>query len=462
MTGDGSRSGGRGRLALLVSASVVLLFFDLGGRTLSTNDEARFPLLARDILAHGDWLLPRLDGSLYLNKPPLHAWLIALASWPTGLVSEWSAVLPSLIGAVGVAVATAWIGSRLFGAHVGLAAGLIVVTTHGVFTLARVPMPDVSLSAALTAAMAAFVAAEFDGRRAALVAFYGLVGVAFWTKGPAGLLPVAVVIPYAVAAHGWSGFRRLASVPGFLLLALLILPWWWLSAASGGEKFLRDVVMRDWLLWYLPTAAKGWRALTEPVGQVLAILLPWSPLLPLAVWSGIRAADRERSRRLRFVLVWMGVVFVLVAISWQQRMRYYLPLCPPVALLVAAWFADLRLRRPMAAFACVWVSVAAGLGIWEIHDRTRHNAATELSAISREFRKNPAPVYAVDAPELVLALYLEAPVVSLSSAGRLDSRPPGYLILRKRAPGHAPRGRYDSLVSEGLVDGRPLSLLVNR
>lgn len=465
MTGDGSRGGGWGELVLLVSASVLLLFFDFGARILSTNDEARFPMLARDILARGDWLLPRLDGSIYLNKPPLHAWLIALASWPTGQVTQWSAVLPSLLGAVGIAVATYWIGRRLFGPAAGVVAGMIVVTTHGVFTLARVPMPDVTLCAALTAAMAAFVAAEFDGRRAALVAFYGLVGVAFWTKGPAGLLPLAVVLLYTLVTHGWSGPGRLASPPGLVLLVLFLAPWWLLGAASGGERFLRDVLIQDWLLWYVPTAAKGWRVVTEPVGQALGILLPWSLVLPLAVWSGLRAADPERARRLRFLLVWTGVVFALVSISLQQRMRYYLPLCPPTALLIAAWFVGLKLRYRMAAFACLWVGVAAGLGIWEARDGVRHNAATDLGAISREFRKTPAPLYAVDAPVLVFEFYLEAPVVALPKGPPPASRPPGlgpgYLIIRER--GGAPPPPPSVLqVSEGLVAGRRFALLVNR
>ena len=58
---------------LLLGVSILLLFFDFGARVLATNDETRFPMLARDILAHGNWLLPRLNGLPHLNKPPLFA-----------------------------------------------------------------------------------------------------------------------------------------------------------------------------------------------------------------------------------------------------------------------------------------------------------------------------------------------------------------------------------------------------
>ncbi len=36
-----------------MTVSAALLGFDLGTRVLATNDEARFPMMARDILANG-------------------------------------------------------------------------------------------------------------------------------------------------------------------------------------------------------------------------------------------------------------------------------------------------------------------------------------------------------------------------------------------------------------------------
>src|SRR6266852_6410108 len=122
-----------GLVVLLLGVSATLLFFDLGSRVLSTNDEARFPMLARDILSEGHWLLPRLDGVPHLNKPPLHAWLIALASWPMGAVTQWTASLPSVFAALVVVLATYWMGRRLFGGETALVAGLMVLTTLGVF-----------------------------------------------------------------------------------------------------------------------------------------------------------------------------------------------------------------------------------------------------------------------------------------------------------------------------------------
>jgi len=427
----------RSRCALLIGVSATLFFFNLGARVLSTNDEARFPMLARDILSEGHWLLPRLDGIPHLNKPPLHAWLIALASWPTGAVTPWTACLPSVLAGLAVVVATYWIAWRLFDRETALVAGLTVLTTQGVFFFARVPMPDMTFCAALTGAMAAYVAAEVEGRRWALVAFYGLIGVAFWTKGPAGLLPLAVVAVDLGVADGAAGLRRVASTSGLLVLVFLVGAWGCLIlAAPNAQRFATDVLKTDLLAWYLPTKGLSWHQLLDPPLQALAILLPWSVVLPGALWAATRSAEAERARRMRLVLVWLGAMFVLLAITREQRMRYYLPLCPPAALLIAVWYAGWRSRRRAWGFAAVWILVVlVGLAI-DSAARARSNAATDLRDSGRHL-VTATRVYAVDAPELVFSFYLERPVTILSAYQAFATRPqPGnadYLIIAERA-----------------------------
>src|SRR5262249_56755270 len=98
-----------------------------------------------------------------------------------------------------------------------------------------------------------------------------------------------------------------------------------------------------WSCW----GGEGWhgRRLYEPVRQALTLFLPWSVFVPLAVWTGAREPDPERASRVRMILVWAATVFLLVAVSEVQRARYYLPLCPPLALSVAAWHCRREHRR---------------------------------------------------------------------------------------------------------------------
>ncbi len=403
------------RLGLLLGVGALLLSFDWGARVLGTNDEARFPMLARDIFARGDWLYPQLNGITHLNKAPLYAWLVVLASWPGHAVTQGSAAFPSILAGLGVVALTYWLGLRLFDSAVALIAGLTVLTTHGVFTLGRVSMPDMTFCLAFTGAMAAFVAFEIDGRQSRLVAFYLLTAAAFWTKGPAALIVLVVGVVHTLSTQGRPGLRRLRLAPGCVLLALLTAPWWLLGGVLGHGASSEDVVVYDWLLWYLPTSLPSWRTLFAPLNNTLAILFPWSVILLPALW----VAARGQTGRSRFPLIWLAVVFVVIGLGQQQRMRYYLPLCPPAALVVAAWWSRLGLRP--ALYAGAWTALAIGLILWQVHDDGRHNAGTDLSRIAFEVRETPKPLYTLKVPELVLGFYLERPVALLTDVRHLQS-----------------------------------------
>ena len=118
---------------VLAGLALALVIFggSLGRRHLYDSDEARFALLAQDILTRGDWLLPRLRGEPYMNRPPLFIWLIVLVSLPGRRVTEFTAQLPAALGAAGAVMGTALIGARLWGRRVGFAAALILGTSVG-------------------------------------------------------------------------------------------------------------------------------------------------------------------------------------------------------------------------------------------------------------------------------------------------------------------------------------------
>src|SRR5664279_2678686 len=55
----------------------VLWFALLAQRPLYDPDEGRYAEIPREMLSGGDWLIPHLNGLVYLEKPPLQYWLTA-------------------------------------------------------------------------------------------------------------------------------------------------------------------------------------------------------------------------------------------------------------------------------------------------------------------------------------------------------------------------------------------------
>jgi 4-amino-4-deoxy-L-arabinose transferase-like glycosyltransferase len=360
----------RDRMGLVwVSAAAVLMVsLDLGRRILATNDEARFPLLAEDVLTRGAWLFPQLNGVAYNAKPPLLVWLIALASWPGGQVTQLTAALPSALAGVAMALVVYALGRALFGPTAGGFAALVAITTQGWYLHARIPMPDMVSTLAVTAAVAALW--PMAGRRSGgwWLAFYGAMAVAFWTKGAVALLPLAVAVVWALADRQPDRWRALRLLPGLGLFAALIAPWW-LGKLVAETEGMRDIVLRDNLLWYLPQSPA---MLAGPPQHVVGILFPWALVAPLAAWQAVRAIRQARPERraLVFLFVWAGVLLLFLGVSEQQRLRYYLPLVPPAALALGWWGAratsvadERRLPWRVYAVAAAVVALATGLAV---------------------------------------------------------------------------------------------------
>jgi len=359
----------------VAAAAIVMVALDLGRRILATNDEARFALLAQDILSRGAWLFPELNGAAYNAKPPLQAWLIALASWPAGGVTQLTAVLPSALAAVGTALAVFAAGRGMFGAGAGQLAALAAVTTQGWVLHARVPMPDMLVTFLVTAAVAMLWPMTRERPGPWWLGFYGCMAAAFWGKGAVALLPLAVAVAWGMVS-GRRGWWRLLHLPaGLAVFAALIAPWW-IGKLVSEPAGMGEVVVSDNLLWYLPRSPA---MLAGPPQHLVGILFPWVLVSPLAVWQAVKAlrARAEEREALVFVLAWSAALLLCLGISEQQRLRYYLPLISPMALLIGWWATSgaARARMPWAVYAAVAAVLALSTGAAALFRRTWATAA---------------------------------------------------------------------------------------
>lgn len=383
------------RAALWVTAATVLMAaIDLGQRILATNDDARFAMLAQDVLTRGAWLFPELNGVAYNNKPPLQVWLIALASWPAGHVTQLTAALPSALAAVGTALVVFAMGRRLFGVAAGQLAALVTITTQGWFLHARLSMPDMLMTFFITAAVALLWPIVAGRTGPWWLGFWGAMAAAFWAKGAAALLPLAVAVAWGLVFRRPGWWRALRLPAGLALFAALIAPWW-IGKLVTQTTEMHDVVVSDNLLWYLPQSLA---VLTGPPRHLVGILFPWVFVLPPAIWQAVTAVRRRAPEReaLGFVIAWAVTVLACVGIAQQQRLRYYLPLVAPAALLIGWWAARIagveraERRMPWSVYAGVVAVLSLAMAVtalarptwWETRHVAFPTSAVEASVMA--------------------------------------------------------------------------------
>ena len=325
------------RAALVALFAAALILPPLGARQIVSGDEARFAVLAQDMLKRSTWFDARVREQRYRNKPLMYPWAIKVLSLPGGRVTETTAHLPIAVAAIAAVFFTTILGQEMFGARAGTWAGLSLTTSYAFFAHSQTLLPDMLVVAFGMAALSAFWAAMTDppGTRA-LVAFYACVALGVFAKGPMGIVPLLIAVAWLLTEDGWRGLRRLGSRVGVLAFVAVSLAWLVPFIFAGGRSFARTVVWGDWLAWYLGRpqpmrilnfwmeAAKG--------------LIPWTTLfvLPLAC---VRRDWRDRAVRFAF-LAWI-VPFLVMMLSQNHRTRYLLPTYPAAALLIA-WWVDAR------------------------------------------------------------------------------------------------------------------------
>ncbi|HOE27568.1 MAG: glycosyltransferase family 39 protein [Candidatus Aureabacteria bacterium] len=378
------------------------------------GDEPREAAIAREMHASRDWVVPRLNGEPFLEKPPLaHLGAVIvfdLAGGPDARLCR----LPSAAWGFAGLLATAWLGAMLLGPGAGLLAAFILATSVEWLYITRHLLVDVPLAASVVVSFALFQAGyRRRGAPKALgyLGFAFAAGAAFLSKGTVGVaLPLSAVSAYLLLRREYREFALLAlvSAAGLLVVAA---PWVLLLAARGGREALRVFLWDNQVLRFVSPGADHAKAPWFYLPAIFEIFLPWALLLPPA-FLGLRRrpGESEGDRRSRqFVLAVLAVPFAILSVASGKRHLYLLPLLPGFAIAVARWAASADAAPPArwegrwaraalvvfaAAAAAAWCA-ALGVAVYARHGAVAAAAgaaaglAASAAVLRRELRKPP-------------------------------------------------------------------------
>ena len=357
----------RNDLLWLVGLAFLAIATGIGLRDPWPADEPRFALVARDMVASHQWLIPQVGGDVYADKPPLFFWLIAGLITLTGSV-RWSFLLPSLAAGIGCVVLIYDLARRLWNREVGLAAGLVLLTSVQFVWQARQAQIDATLCFFTTLSLYGLLRHCLLGPQWKWYAVgWAAAGLGIITKG-VGFLPLLVLIPYAMTRKGmWqprpaiAGGWRWISGPLALLLAvaLWLVPMLLAAHANPALHAYRDEILFGQTV---TRYAAAWHH-HEPFWYFIVEVIPglWLPLTALLPWLIPRWRSQLRQRDLRMLLplVWIGLVVLFFSISAGKRGVYILPALPALALVSGPFLAEIAQRhRPQQVLFALAASLA--------------------------------------------------------------------------------------------------------
>jgi 4-amino-4-deoxy-L-arabinose transferase-like glycosyltransferase len=351
---------------------IIALSIHLGGFPLLDPDEGRNAEVGREMAATNDYVMPRLDGLPYLDKPIIYFAAEAAVMEVLG-PTEVAARLPAFLFTMATAAFLWWFAKRLWGDDEAVIAAIVFLATPLTLTFSRTVIFDSALALFITMATGFFyLACEEHERKWSSLAWLA-IGLGVITKGPVAIaLPLLVAIPYAIW-HKRS--RALWSWGGLALFVVAIAPWVW-AISRAIPDFLHYVLVTETAQRLATKALKRTGPPWYFVPYFIGGALPWS----IVLLGSRQRIDRDRSTI--YMVLWIAIPFIFFSISQSKRPQYILPLMAPVALLVAKIWREERLGSRIAAVVLVVFGSALVIAPAFVHLRAEYGDAARLSAIA--------------------------------------------------------------------------------
>ncbi|WP_430390059.1 ArnT family glycosyltransferase [Dyella sp. 20L07] len=362
---------------LLMLGALLVLAAGIGLRTPTPSDEPRFALVAHQMVASGNWLIPHRGTDWYSDKPPTFMAMQALSyvvtrSW------EVAFLLPSLLFSLG----TLWLvydtGRRLWGHRAGLWGALGLLCTIQFVFQAKRGQIDPTVTFFLTLANVGLLRHFLLGpdRRALWLGCFA-AGLGVITKG-VGILAFLMILPwlYAVRRH-WSGLAQDTGgtatwAGGALAFALAIALWLaplliYVNTHDSqvARTYINDIFFNQTVHRYV----HPWNSFQPPWFYIEVIFTSWLPLslaLPglLPAW---RQRLRDRDARFLLPLIWAVLVIVFFSLTRAKRDVYIMPALPLLALCAGPFLRDILQRRwaqwAIVGFLLLLALPALGIGL---------------------------------------------------------------------------------------------------
>ena len=320
-------------LALLLLGCAIFLL-ELSQAGYMSGTEARHAEIAREMAESGEYVVPRVVGRPYTDKPPLFNWVVAGLFRMTGREDIAMARLPIALASVLMVPAIYLLGRRWRSARAGLWSAAIWLTCPLVVRWGQMARSDMLMSCLiLYALLLAVWAADSRGRRSS----WGLwclssvfLAAAVMSKGPQPLFFFGVM-----AAALWRGQRgRWCPPAGFVatsvLLVAVVVAAWLAACEARTPGYVAQLVGYEF--------GGAFHQHPQPLhfyaNQLAVYTAPWSLFIVGAAYAAVRRARRSGYDQSLIPVAVLVVGLVGLTIMPNKKLHYLLPMLPMWALFI--------------------------------------------------------------------------------------------------------------------------------
>lgn len=335
----------------------ILYFSGIGQMAVTDPVEVNYTETAKEMLAAGDWLSPRIYGQYWYDKPVFFYWELMAAFKLFGITDFAARFFPALFATIGVYM-TYFFGKYLYNAETGATAAVILGTSLEYWYIGHAVITDMTLAVCMSASIMLFYVAYAEDKPLLLYGAFATAGIAVLTKGPVGFLLPGLILFVFLFLQRRLKFLINPHICGGFALFLLIVSFWYVPMYQlHGQAFI-DTFLGTYNLLRATVAE-------HPKNNVFYYyLLIWAAgFFPWSLFCLPGAVHCLRQKRLslptgdaeRLLVLWGAVVVLVFQCMASKYLTYTFPYMMPLAVGAAPYVR--RHLRPYGKAVLVGMSV---------------------------------------------------------------------------------------------------------
>lgn len=340
-------------LAALFVVTFALVCYSLRVSDLPIRgEESRWAQGAFEMLRTGDWVVPRQQGQVFAERPPMNSWLMALFSLVAGGLTPWAVRFPSVM-AVALTALVLYVYCRRWLSPAGACVSAMIYCSFGqVLQIGRLGESEAVLAFFTTLSLLGWHHYWLREQQAkAWCLGFIAAGLGALTKGlQAPIYFIAVTSIYLLIQRTPFFFRSRDWWVGLLcmlgVISTWLIPFWratdWQTVQDIWTGLVKDRV----------NLAGLFRHMGLYPFEVFGCLLPWSLFVVQWFQKDFRKSLGHFRVPLVFAIVALCVTFPSVWMVAGARGRYFMPLYGIASV-------------PLGL--TVWLSLTARVGTWGFH-----------------------------------------------------------------------------------------------
>ncbi len=351
-------------LSIVFIFGFFLLLVGLGSTGLVDETPPLFASAGRAMSRSGDWLTPKVNGILRLDKPPFYYWLMAIF-YSIPFNEKWdelgsiSARLPSALSTLFLML---MIADTVFCSNedpklkiqLSLIASLSFALSPLIIIWSRTAVSDSLLCATIGASLLSFWRKISSKDEGICIIPWLLLAIGILTKGPVAFVIIfTTLLSFLLTHRNWKKLLlKINPVKGLLLTFFISSPWYLIQLFQKGNVFWDNFFGYHNLMRYTSVVNNHAESWWFYLFILIIASLPFSIFLIHGIFDSFKELIKkfkirsENSNNLYiFCLCWLMSVFLFFSFSATKLPSYWIPAIPAASILISRSAQILNFKR---------------------------------------------------------------------------------------------------------------------